>query len=106
MTLFSPAGATAAITLNGTTSVRVALNPPGGVLDVAYAVTNMDEGAVFVKFGDATVDATSADFPVAPNATFGIDPGPRSGMTHAAAIAPGAATGIVYITPIHADSRR
>ena len=104
MTIFSPAGDCATVTLNGTTSARAALSPPTTNQSFAYAVTNGDSGFAFVRFGDSAVDAAATDFPVAPGATLALDVGPSA--THFAAVAPSSATGSVFATPIYTQTGR
>lgn len=99
MSAFAPAGATVALTLNGTNSVSGAVTVPNSGSAWRYAVVNTDTAVAFIKFGASGLVATSADFPVPPNVVLGIDAG--QGNTHAAIIAPGSATGVVYITPIY-----
>lgn len=104
MTIFVQNGATTAISLNGDTSASGVLNPAGDGAQ-AYAVLNADDEVAFIKFGSGSAPtATAADFPLPPGISLGIDPG--IGITHAAVIGQSEAAGIIYITPIHADSRR
>jgi hypothetical protein len=105
MTIFNPAGNNRALTLNGTTSVSGALTVPTGAGGHCYAVSNTDTASVaFIRFGASGLTAVATDFPVPAGQTLGIEAG--AGSTHVAVVAPGAATGIVYVTPIRADSRR
>lgn len=97
--VFQQAANTLPLTLNSTTSVSGALNKPSGNSGpmVATVLNNDDAEPIFVKFGDSDVEATSATgAPVAVGErAFFMVP---QGATHAAVIATGTATGIVYIT--------
>ena len=104
MSIFTPCGNNATLTLNGTTSASGALTVPSAEGGACYAVLNADTAVCFIRFGTSGLTAVATDFPLPPGVLVGIDVG--TGKTHAAVVAPAAATGKVYITPIRADSRR
>jgi hypothetical protein len=78
--VFSPVGATFAITVSSSSNRQ-------GMTDLnalcgAVRVRNGNASAVFLKFGDSTVSATTDDMPLSANATEILKPPP--GSTHLA----------------------
>ena len=90
---FEPAGSTVSITVSAS-SQRVDIGNPDSI-----RIFNSGTATVWIAFGDATVEATTAaGMPVGPGVTEVVRK-PRFGTAlYVAAIAAGA-TGIFYFTP-------
>lgn len=95
--VFQRAAATTALTLDGTTSVPGALTKPTGNNNAMVAcVLNTHTGPIFIDFGASGVVASAADAPVAAGErAFFMVP---ANATHAAVVALGAATAVVYVS--------
>lgn len=96
--LFAPTGDDTAFIDVGAATARVKLGDINGRLQVRFY--NSGTAPVWIKFGDVTVTADTAnDIPIAPGLTGGFTVPPiAGGALYVAAIAAGA-TGKIYFTP-------